>query len=338
MKIKGKLFGFITFFMVIMCLMVGCDVLSGNNDSDNNGGNNGGNSGGATNPTITIRNNTGYTLQGSVSTNGLYIKPSTSSDWGSNIANSSGYTINNTEERVFTLPTRITNNSVYDIRWISSFGTFIKYNITLSFGMTLTFNQSDFVDSSQNRNLTIKNLSGINCNSCFIKPSSALDWGIDFGSINNNSERIIILPFSSNFNVYDIQMRSSNPDNTYTKNNVSISNGDTIIFYATNSDNPQILNRVIVIENNTGYTLQGSVSTNGLYIKPSTSSDWGSNIANSSGYTINNTEARAFTLPVGIMNNNVYDIRWRSSSGIFVKYNVSLSFGMVLTFNIKDLE
>ena len=283
----------------------------------------------APNRTITVVNNTGYKIGSYLS--GLYIKPSTSSDWGSVIYDSG---INNSESQTITLPAKIPNNGIYDLVIGSSTGKFSKYYFTITNGMTITFTSSDYDDGSNNPKITIKNLSGVTYNFCYIKPSSGSDWGINFGSVSNNSEKSFTLPFLlSNFNVFDIQMKSSSPDNTYTKNNVTVSNGMTVTYYPSDSDNSTIITPVIVIVNNTGYQI--GYYLRGLYIKPSSSADWGSVIYDSG---INNSGSQAVSLPARISNNGVYDIRLGSSTGNYTKYNVSLSYGMIITFTSSDLE
>jgi len=303
--------------MLVMLSMTACD---GSSDEDTNQGTSSGGSGTtSTNRTITIVNNTGYSIYN------LLIKPSNSSDWGSSLSYS---TISNSGSLTYTLPASISNNGIYDIRFGSSTGNYIKYYFTITNGMTITFSSNDYDDGSKNPEISIKNLSGVSFNSFYIKPSSATDWGTNFGSVSNNSERTITLPFLlTNFSVFDIQMKSSN--NTYTKNNVTVSNGMIVTYYPADSDNSQIINPVIVIENNTGYSIYN------LMIKPSISLDWGSILSYS---TISNSGSLTYTLPASISNNGIYDIRFNSSTGLFVKNNVSLVYGMIVTFTSDDLN
>jgi len=327
MKKTIKGFGIIVLLMLIGISLTGCGDLSGNDKTDKKGNisntdknDNNNDSNTSTNRTITIKNNTGYSLGSS-----LYIKLSTSSDWGSSV----GIWLNNGESKAFTLPARISNNGIYDLRYYSSSGYYTKYYITINNGMTLTFTSSDYDDGSKNPKITIKNLSGVSFG-CYVKPSSASDWGVMLESVSNNSSKTITLPFLlTNFSVFDIQMRSSSPNNTYTKNNVTVSNGMTVTYTPNDSDNPNIISPVIIIQNNTGYSLGSS-----LYIKLSTSSDWGSSV----GIWLDNGESKAFTLPARISNNGIYDLRYYSSSGYFTKKNVSLSYGMTVTFTYSDKE
>ncbi|MCL2832010.1 MAG: hypothetical protein FWD78_02470 [Treponema sp.] len=134
-----------------------------------------------------------------------------------------------------------------------------------------------------------------------------------------------------NYNIFDFQLRSSSPTNTYTKTNVSIStiNGTTVTFYPNDSDNPSIISPVIVFQNNTGYQI------NQVYIKASTSSNWGSDL---SPWYLPNGESRTLTLPANISNNGSYDIRVSTSSGAYYTKNVTMLFGMIIIFTANDHE
>jgi len=312
MKNVFKFLGFIVFMMVIGFFFLGCDFFTLEADKD-----------GSTAPdrTITIKNNTGYSIYN------LSMKPSTVSGWGSTISYS---TIQNGGSLAITLPASIPNNGIYDVRISSSgSGNFLKYYVTVTNGTTITFTQNDFYDSSQNQKFSIRNLTGYSL-TCYVKPSSASDWGISLGSVSNDSSLTITLPFSSShFNVFDIQMRSSNPTNTYTKNNITISNGMEVIYKPNDSDNSSIITPVIIIENNTGYSIYN------LSMKLSSTASWGSTISYS---TISNGSASAITLPASIPNNSTYDVRFNSSGGFYSKSNISISFGMTLTFTSNDKE
>jgi len=198
--------------------------------------------------------------------------------------------------------------------------------------MTITFTTSDLNDGSNLPTITIKNRSGKTFDSFYVKPSSSSDWGTSFGSTSNNNDRTITIPIPpSNYTVFDIQMKSSNPTNTYTRSNVTVSNGMVLTFTSADADNPTIELPVIVIQNNTGYALSYS------WIKPSTSTDWGSDI----GPIWQDGESKTVTLSQHLSTQNVYDIRLSQSSYggfMFTKYNVSVSEGMIVTFTTSDLE
>ena len=335
MKSKKRFLRMITLIVGVMLVFtfIGCGDLTG----DDNGGNGG--SGGGGNPTITIRNNTGYDI-GAVGS-GVWLKPSTETqNWGSNFMGM-GERIYNGESRTFTLLKSLSVQSVYDIRLQSLSGAhfFIKYGVTVSNGMTITFSTSDLDNGSTQPNIVMQNRSGVTFNSIHIKPSVISEWSESFGSISNNANRsVTILTPPSNYTVFDIQMRSSNPSNTYTRNNVTISNGMTFTFTSADRDNPTIELPVIVIQNDTGYDI-GAVGS-GVWIRPSTETqNWGSNFMGM-GERIYTGESRAFTLSKPLSVQSVYDIRLQSLSGtyFFIKYNVSLTEGMIVTFTTNDLS
>jgi len=320
-----KIFGIFAFIALIGFSFTGCGFLGGSEEDGNSTGSGGGN----TNviPTITIQNNTGYSI------NGIYIKESTSTNWGSNLY---GYsTLSNGASREFKLSKSLSANNEYDFRLQSTSGghSFRKYKLTVSNNMTITFTSSDLNDGSNLPSITIQNRTGVNFNSIFIKPSASSDWGTSFGSLSNNGNQNITIPIPpSSYTTFDIQARSTNPANTYTRNNVTVSSGLILKYTSEDSDSSLIGNPVIVIQNNTGYSI------NGIYIKESTSTNWGSNLY---GYsTLSNGVSRTFNLSQPLSANNEYDLRLQSTSGghSFRKYMVTVSDGMVVTFTTNDLN
>jgi len=342
MKNTIKFFGIIAMAAIIGFSMMGCDFLFGTDDSDGSGGtgDNGGSGGGGggvpTNPTITIRNSTGYTISG------IYIKRSTEAyTWGTNLGGNYSSQLSDGSSRSFTLSQPLSTQSVYDIRLTQNSNgggyNFRKYGVTISNGMTLTFTTSDLNDGSAEPRITIQNRSGKAFDSIYIKPSAITNWGTSFGSASNNSHlsATILVP-PSNYTVFDIQMRSSNPTNTYTRSNVTISNGMTLLFTSADADNPTIELPVIVIQNNTGYTISG------IYIRPSTSTSWGSNLGGSYSYqNISDGASRAFSLSQPLSSQSVYDIRLTQNSNVggftFTKTNLTVTEGMIVTFTASDV-
>ncbi|MCL2213910.1 MAG: hypothetical protein FWC06_01750 [Treponema sp.] len=325
MKKLVNLSGIIALVAIIGFLLVGCDFLTGGDDSGNDGGGTGGGSG--TTPSITIRNNTGYYIHS------WYIKPSNSTDWGSEIWvwQSDG------DSKTHSFSQSLSSNNVYDIRLAQNqFGgghNFRKYGVTISNGMTINFTSSDLNDGNNLPSITIQNRSGVSFNSFKIKPSSSSDWGTSFGSISNNDDRTVTIPIPpSSYTVFDLQMGSSNPTNTYTRTNVAITNGMNFIFTSADKDNPTIEMPVIVIQNNTGYYIHS------WYIKPSNSTDWGSEI----WVWQSDGTLKTHTLSQSLSTNNVYDIRLAQNQfggGYnFIKNNVMISEGMILTFTTTDLK
>jgi len=282
------------------------------------------------NPVIVIQNSTGYTI------NGVWIKPAIATSWGSGILSGS---LSNGSSRTFTLSQSLSIENIYDIRvssssslTLSSANVFSNYCVVIYEGMIITLTSGDLTNENYMPAITIQNRSGVSFNSVFIKPSVSSDWGTSFGSISNNSNSSETIPIPpSSYTTFDIQARSTNPANTYTKNNVTISNGNILTFTSADSDNALLANPVIVLQNNTGYSISG------VWIKPSTSTSWGSSISGS----IADGASRAYTLSQSLSANNVYDIRLRqttSSGNAFTKSNVTVSEGMIVVFMTGDSE
>jgi len=278
-------------------------------------------------PIVVIENNTGYSM------GYLWIKHPTSTDWGSDVM---GNSLPDGQSKTITLPKSLADNNIYDIRIrqnSSSGYMFIKYRVTISDGMVLTFDADDSTDERDYPSITIQNRAGVAFNGFYIKPSVSEDWGKSLGSISNNSNGTATIPIPpSNYTVFDIQVRSTNPTNTYTMTNITITDSITLMFTRANADLPLIGNPVIVIENNTGYSMGY------LWMKFPTSTNWGSDIM---GNSLPDGQSKAITLSQSLSANSVYDIQVRqnSSSGFaFVKYGVTVSDGMVITFTGSDLE
>jgi len=321
--------------MIISFFLAGCAddpankvIGGGGGDDDGNGG---GNGGGGITPTvqsITIRNNTGFTISD------IRVKQSTATNWGDNLW---GYSsLSDGQSRTLTFSQSLLANSEYDVRLIASSGgqTFRKYRVTVSNNMTITFTNNDLNDGSDLPAITVQNRSGVSFNSVHIRPSSSSDWGVSFGSISNNSDLSVNIPVPpSSYTVFDIQMRSANPTNTYTKSNVTISDGQTVTFTSADSDNPLIGPPIIVIQNSTDYTVSD------IRIKPSTATNWGDNLW---GYSsLSDGQSRTFTLSQPLSTESIYDVRLTASSGghTFRKYRVTISDGMILTFTTaNDLD
>jgi hypothetical protein len=285
-------------------------------------------------PRVTVQNRTG------VNFNAIYIRPSavseSSSDWGNDLL---GYSsLSDGASRTFSLLQSLSANNVYDIKLSASSGgvMFIKYNITVSEGIIVAFTVGDLDDENSQPRITVQNRTGVNFNAIYIRPSavseSSSDWGKNYGSLSNNSDNTVTVPIPpSNYTVFDIQMTSSNPTNTYTKKNVTVSNGMVLTYTSADSDNPLTTLPIIVLKNGTGYTISG------IYIKASTSTVWGNDLL---GYSsLSDGASRTFSLTQSLSANSVYDIKLNASSGgyEFIKYNVAVSEGMIVAFTVGDL-
>jgi len=328
-----SMFNVIAIAAVAAALCVGCVESLGLGDDADGSGDGGGDGGGSgTKLSITIRNNTGYSI-GSV-----YIKPSTSTNWNSNSWTYS--TLSNGASNTYTLSKPLSAETVYDIRlaagYTGSGENFRKYMVTVSNNMTVTFTVNDMDDGSSLPSITIQNRAGVTFNSLHIKPSVSSDWDErDFGSISNNNDRTVTIPVPpSNYTMFDIQLRSSNPANTYTRNNVTVSNDMVLTYTSADSDNPLTTKPIIVIQNNTGYSI-GSV-----YIKPSTSTNWDSDSWTYS--TLSNGASSTYALSQPLSAETVYDIRlatgYTGSGENFRKYMFTVSDGMIITLTVDDMD
>jgi hypothetical protein len=220
---------------------------------------------------------------------------------------------------------------VYDFRFGSGTHRFTKHGVTVSNRATITFANSDLDDGNNLPQITIQNRTGIDFNSCYIKPSTAEDWGLNFGHLSNNSDKAITIPIPpSNYTIFDIQVRTSDPTvpGTFTKSSVSVTNDMIVTFLSTDSDGSNLNLPVIVIQNNTTQYF------NYAWLKPSTSTDWGSDFG---GY-IPIGESRAISLPHPLSTHNVYDFRFGSGTHRFTKHGVTVSNGTTITFANSDLE
>jgi len=334
MKSVMKWFGIIVLVMAIGFSMSACD--SGDSDKSNGNGNgnssgNNGGSGSGIKPTITIKNSTGYSIEGGFS-GGVYIKPSTEVySWGRGLLNGLP-SLQDGESLNTTLSQPLSVNNKYDIRLRSSSYNFVKYGVTVSNKMTITFTINDLNDMSSLPKITIQNRSGKSFGSVYIKPTFSTDWGEGFSGIGNNYDvdRTILIP-PTNFTDFDIEARSSNPTNTYTKTNVTITNGMTILFTPLDKVNPTIENPVIVIQNNTGYNIT-RIRTN----QPGSATL--KDLTNSSFTGLADGNSQAFSIPPDL--GNPIDIKlYRGSSNsspYFIKSNVTVSDGLFLTFTASD--
>jgi hypothetical protein len=324
MKNMFKLLGIIVLIAVIGFSMATCEAEIEGEGNDGGGGGGGGGSG--IKPTITIKNNTGYSI------GGIYAKPSTETkDWGWDLT--SYWDLEDGKSGDYTLDQPLSAHKVYDIRLNGGGYNFIKYGVTVSNKMTITFSTDDLNNMSSLPKITIQNRSGKNFDSVYIvpsalNPSDPSDWGESFGGIGNNNDKsdINILIPPTNYTVFDIQAKSSNPTNTYTKTNVTISNGMTILFTPLDRVNSTIEDPVIVIQNSTGY------NASGVYIKQSDTDDWGWDLTSYWDLNAGNSQTFSVSRSLG----SQVDIKLSGSGYNFIKNNVTVSDGLFLTFTTSD--
>ena len=131
MKNMAKLFGIIALVALIGFSMTACDDEGTSSPAGGGGG------GGL--PTITIQNNTGYTIDG------IWIKPSTSTTWGSNIVGAQNLPAG--QSRTFAIPQLLLAQGGHDVRLSQQFGggghNFIRNNITMTEGIVVTITTAD---------------------------------------------------------------------------------------------------------------------------------------------------------------------------------------------------
>jgi hypothetical protein len=199
--------------------------------------------------------------------------------------------------------------------------------------MTITFTASDF-DTGQHNipTISIQNRTGVNFDSVRIKPSISSDWGSNFGTVSNNAQQSFTIPIPpSNFTIFDIQTSSTNPTTTYTRNNVTLTNGMVLTFTSANRDTPISGRLVIVIQNNTGHFI------NSWWIRPSGSTDWGL----ADWVFLNDGESRTHSFSPTVTTGSSFDIRL-STNQFATGYNfirsVTVSEGMIVSFNASDIE
>jgi hypothetical protein len=332
MKNAIKFLGIIVMVAVIGFSMAACDFGSGDDDKNGDGNGNGDGGGGGTNPTIHIKNATGYSFWSL--TGGLYIKPDTEAQsWGSNWVSIADFYDGDTRD--ITLSKPLSSHNVYDFRINAGGYNFIKYGVTVLRGMTITISQSDLDNLSSQPKIVLQNRSGKDFNSIFIKPSVSDEWGNSFGSVGNNGNKdITILIPPSSYTVFDIQMKSTNPTNSYTKNNVSISDGMTLLFSSADAETSFISEPpVIVIENKTGYSFWSL--TGQLNIRSTGSDSWGSNWVSIADFYDQTT--RAVTLTNFSVGQSI-DIRIYANSQNFIKSAVQIQEGMIVTISQSDFQ
>jgi hypothetical protein len=293
--------------------------------------------GGGGNTTVTIVNNTTYAIMD------VRIKPSTSNNWGNDLESSS---IVNGSSRAYTISRSSVDNK-YDIRLMeystdTGGNNFRKYNVTVSNGMTVTFNAADLDNGSNLPVIYIRNRTGIEGTSFRLRPSGTSDWTeYPSGAVSNNNSGNegkgtslnMVIPLS-NYSVFDFELLSANPVNTFTKNNVTIANGTILTFTSAQAATPIAGYPTIVIENNTGETWSG------LNVAASGASSWGANFLPVYLY---NGQSFAVTLSQTLAVQDVYHIRGTYGSLGYVlsswrKNNVTVTEGMIVTFTAADKE
>ena len=210
--------------------------------------------------------------------------------------------------------------------------SFIPYrkilpNVNFSNG-SATVAWKDFLDSVPD--ITIQNSTGDRFYWLLIKPASSSDWEAVRGNFFENRDTLFTLsipPYISA--IFDFIAVSANTINTYTKSNVTISNGMNLMFTNADADNPVEPHFITVhINNDTNY------DPIEYWSKPSNISNW------NFGVVMQDTLLSTLSLSLSPQRERIWDFRLRDNeSGLmFTKYNVYVSEGMKIIFTGSDLE
>jgi len=301
----------------------------GTSSNSNSGGGTSSNGGGGNNvnTTITIVNNTSFSVTE------VYVKPSTSNKWSADRETS---TLANGTPKPYTIPAPYSATNEYDILLKnSSANQFRKYKVKITDGMTITFTADDLDNGSTLPTIYLRNRTGIAVSTVRIKPSgTADDWTIYEITINSNNtgdgyKLDMAIPLTS-YSKYDFQFVSGNPINTFSKNNVDIVNGTFVTFGRTEAATPIGGDQILVIENNTG------ARATEVYVRPAGSEDWGTDLFTGNQYDFENKESQVINLP-RTLTGQIYDIRLRSNA-YYVQKNVPFTDGMLVNFVPGDKE
>jgi hypothetical protein len=192
------------------------------------------------NPSITIVNNTGYTIWY------VYISQTASDNWGSDRLGS-GKTIPDGDSVSLQLPSPIDAENQYDIGLEDSNGDiYTKYNIQVSANARIVFTSDDYDNNLTKAaysgpSITVVNNTGNKVLYVFMCPIHSDSWGRNkLGSgetIPDGGSISLQLPYLiGDVNRYHIGMEDSNGD-TYKKYDVQVSANDRIVFTLNDFDN-----------------------------------------------------------------------------------------------------
>jgi len=189
-----------------------------------------------TNPSITIVNNTGYTVYY------VYVSQTASDNWGSDRLDSNE-TLPNGQAVSITLPYPLNVVNRYDIKLEDSDGdTYTKMNVQVTANSAIVFTFDDFDEPViyDGPPVTIVNNTGYTVYYVYISQTASDSWGSDrLGSnetLENGSSVSLNLPYQLNVvNRYDIMLKDSDGD-TYTKNDVLVTANARIIFTLSDID------------------------------------------------------------------------------------------------------
>jgi len=180
--------------------------------------------GSSQNPSITIVNNTGYTV------NYVSISETTSDMWGQNKLKSDER-INDGQSVSLPLPNPINRVDKYDIRLLDSDGDeYTKYNLTVSNNSRIVFTEADLNLPT----IIILNNTGYTVHYVYISEAASNKWGSDRLKPDQilpsgQTVPIELSDYIGNVNRYDIMLVDSDGDE-YIKNDVTVRAGTRIEF------------------------------------------------------------------------------------------------------------
>jgi hypothetical protein len=191
------------------------------------------------NPSITIVNNTGYTVWY------VYISQTASDSWGSDRL-SSNETLDNGQAVSLQLPYPISVVNRYDIKLEDSDGdSYTKMNVLVSANSRIVFTMDDFVSQTpqpplEGPQITIVNNTGNTVYYVYISQTASDSWGSDRLSndetLGSGQTVSLQLPYLiSVVNRYDMRLKDSD-GRTYTKMNVLVSANSRIVFTKSDMD------------------------------------------------------------------------------------------------------
>jgi len=178
----------------------------------------------AGNPSITIENNTGYTIYY------VYISETTSDSWGQDRLRSDQI-ISNGQSVSIQLTTPLSRVNKYDIRLLDSDGDeYTKFNVTVSNNSRIVFTKDDLDFPS----ITIVNNTGYTVYYVYISETTSDSWGSDrlrSDQVLSNGQSVSLeLPhYIGVVNSYDFRLVDLDGDE-YIKKNVTVKAGSRIEF------------------------------------------------------------------------------------------------------------
>jgi len=298
--------------------------------------------GGSSNTIITITNNTGSAIKD------VRIKPSTSNKWGEDKETG---TLANGAPKQYTITAPYSSTNEYDIilstdnftmtnnntgLYVGSRNVYRQYKVKITSGMTIEFTASNLDNGSTLPTITIRNRTGIKGSTIRLKPTGTFDdWTeheINFDNNNSGTKIDINIPLA-NYSTYDFELVSGNPVNSFTQNNVTISNGTVVTFTSATATSAITGDPNIVIENNTGASIYH------LYIRLAGATEWGSDLHSG---VLANDQSYATLVNRSFLNQRV-DVKVGNSSAAnpsinYVKSNVLLTEGIILNFTTLDKQ